>query len=237
MGKNIISQRRGRGTLRYRSQLHRFKHFFNFPKTESQPVLGKIIELTRDVSKSAPLAIIKYENGSKAIIPAPLGVREGTYVTLGLDSPNPGNIMELSQIPDGTNICAIEKLPGSGPIFCRTAGSSARILSKINNEVTIEFPSKKQKRFDDKCRAVIGIISGSGKREKPVLKAGKMHHIMQAKNKLYPVVSGVAMNAVDHPFGSGRGRHMGKPATAPRNAPPGRKVGLIRAKRTGRGKK
>src|SRR3989344_1467224 len=104
MGKNIISQRRGRGTLRYRSQLHRFKHFFNFPKTESQPVLGKIIELTRDVSKSAPLAIIKYENGSKAIIPAPLGVREGTYVTLGLDSPNPGNIMELSQIPDGTNI-------------------------------------------------------------------------------------------------------------------------------------
>jgi len=57
---------------------------------------------------------------------------------------------------------------------------------------------------------------------------------MKAKNKLYQRVSGVAMNAVDHPFGSGRGRHIGKSKVAPRNAPPGRNVGLIRARRTGR---
>ena len=45
------------------------------------------------------------------------------------------------------------------------------------------------------------------------------------------------MNAVDHPFGSGRGRHIGKSQIAPRFAPPGRKVGMIRARRTGRKKK
>ena len=59
---------------------------------------------------------------------------------------------------------------------------------------------------------------------------------MKARNKLYPRTSGVAMNAVDHPFGCGRGRHVGKPKTVSRFAPPGRKVGLIAPKRTGRRK-
>jgi large subunit ribosomal protein L2 len=70
--------------------------------------------------------------------------------------------------------------------------------------------------------------------DKPVLKAGKKAKIMKGKNKLFPKTSGVAMNAVDHPFGSGRGRHMGKPRTVSRNAPPGRKVGSIASKRTGK---
>ena len=60
---------------------------------------------------------------------------------------------------------------------------------------------------------------------------------MKSFGKLYPRTSGVAMNAVDHPFGSGRGRHIGKPLTPPRFAPPGRNVGLLHAKRTGRKKK
>ena len=96
------------------------------------------------------------------------------------------------------------------------------------------MPSKKQKQFHPNCRATVGVIAGSGKGEKPILKAGKRHHMMKARNKLYPQTSGVAMNAVDHPFGSGRGRHKGKPTIAPRFAPPGRKVGMIRARRTGR---
>ena len=57
---------------------------------------------------------------------------------------------------------------------------------------------------------------------------------MHARGKLYPRTSGVAMNAVDHPFGSGRGRHIGKAKTPPRGAPAGRNVGSIRARRTGR---
>jgi len=68
------------------------------------------------------------------------------------------------------------------------------------------------------------------------MKAGKKMHAMRARNKLYPRTSGVAMNAVDHPFGSGRGRHAGKPKTAPRYASPGRNVGLLHARKTGRGR-
>ena len=57
---------------------------------------------------------------------------------------------------------------------------------------------------------------------------------MQARNKLYPRTSAVSMNAVDHPFGSGRGSHAGNPTIAPRFAPPGRKVGKLRPRRTGK---
>ena len=108
---------------------------------------------------------------------------------------------------------------------------------KSPKSITVELPSKKQKTFLPDCRATIGVIAGSGKQEKPFVKAGTRYHAMKAKGKLYPRTSGVAMNAVDHPFGSGRGRHMGKSQIPPRFASPGRKVGMIRARRTGRRKK
>jgi len=60
---------------------------------------------------------------------------------------------------------------------------------------------------------------------------------MRAKNKYYPIVSGVAMNAVCHPFGGSRSLRKGRPTIAPKNAPPGRMVGMIRPRRTGRKKR
>ena len=57
---------------------------------------------------------------------------------------------------------------------------------------------------------------------------------MKARNKLYPRVSGVAMNAVDHPFGGSQSSHKGRPTQSPRSAPPGRKVGKIAPRRTGK---
>ena len=80
------------------------------------------------------------------------------------------------------------------------------------------------------------MVAGGLRNTKPFLKAGNKFHYVKSKAKKWPVVRGVAMNAVDHPFGSGRGRHVGKPKTPPRNAPPGRNVGLIKARRTGKKK-
>ena len=100
----------------------------------------------------------------------------------------------------------------------------------------VELPYKKTKYFNSDCRATIGIISGAGRLDKQFIKAGFKYHTMKARGKLYPRTSGVAMNAVDHPFGSGRGRHIGKSKVAPRNAPPGRNVGILRSRRTGKRK-
>ena len=207
-----------------------------YPKLPSETINGEIVEIVHDQARSAPVAIIKLSNNELFCIPAPENVRVGDFISFGAEGElKIGNVMMLSNIPEGTSIYNIEKFPNSNITgFCRTAGSSARIVSRAKEYVVVQLPSKKQKKFDPNCRAVVGIIAGSGRLEKPIVKAGKHHHMKKARNKLYPIVSGVAMNAVDHPFGSGRGRHMGKPATPPRNAPPGRKVGLIRARRTGR---
>ncbi|MFW9956394.1 MAG: 50S ribosomal protein L2, partial [Candidatus Thorarchaeota archaeon] len=56
------------------------------------------------------------------------------------------------------------------------------------------------------------------------------------KARKWPVVRGAAMNAVSHPHGGGSHQSPGRPSTVSRHAPPGRKVGNIAARRTGRKK-
>jgi len=233
MGKRIISQRRGRGTTTYRSHSFHFKGFTSYPRLD-QKIIGKITDLFNDPGRTAPLAEIQFGK-SKILIPAPEGVKVNQDVSCGEKNITTGNIVNLSDIPIGIEICNIEKSPGTGPSFCKSSGAKATIINK-GTKITLQFKTKKQRDFDPKCRATIGIVAGSGRKEKPFVKAGKRHHAMRARGKLYPKTSGVAMNAVDHPFGCGRGRHMGKPKTVSRNAPPGRKVGLISSKRTGRRK-
>lgn len=242
MGKNIIQQRRGRGTTTYKAPSHRYKGNITYRKLDNNEkegvVYGKIKDIVDCPGHSAPIALIEYENREKAFISAPIGVKVNQIVASGISAPlQTGNTLPLKNIPEGTSIYNIEIKPGDGGKFVRTSGSFARVIGKDGEDIIVMLPSKKQKVFNPECRATIGVIAGGGAKEKPVLKAGKMMHAMRAKNKLYPKTSGVAMNAVDHPFGSGRGRHAGKPKTPPRWAPAGRKVGLIRARRTGRKRK
>jgi large subunit ribosomal protein L8e len=81
---------------------------------------------------------------------------------------------------------------------------------------------------------MIGLVSGGGRTDKPILKAGRAYHKYRVKRNEWPKVRGVAMNPVDHPHGGGNHQHIGKPATVHRYTPAGRKVGLIAARRTGR---
>lgn len=234
MGKRIIAQRRGRGSFTYKTHGHRYKGNVNFIRFIKEPKTGRVKNIYNDPGRSAPVAEIKVEDDTIMKIPAPLGLKINDIVTWGFPKYTSGNMLMLEEIPEGTFINSVEKIPGSGPSFCRAAGTFAKIVSKLKDKIVVQLPSKKNRIFDSKCRAIIGIVSGGGRKEKPIVKAGKMHYIQRARGKLYPRTSGVAMNAVDHPFGCGRGRHIGKTKVPPRNAPPGRKVGLIRARRTGR---
>jgi large subunit ribosomal protein L8e len=67
-----------------------------------------------------------------------------------------------------------------------------------------------------------------------MLKAGRAYHAAKAKRNSWPKVRGVAMNPVEHPHGGGNHQHIGHASTVSRWAPPGQKVGLIAARRTGR---
>merc|ERR1712007_341618 len=82
-------------------------------------------------------------------------------------------------------------------------------------------------------RAMIGVVAGGGRIDKPLLKAGRAYHKYKAKRHSWPKTRGVAMNPVDHPHGGGNHQHIGKASTISRGAVSGQKAGLIAARRTG----
>jgi len=233
MGKRIIQQARGHGSSTYRVKRKSFKHKLKYPpKLEGQ---GQITKLFNSSGHSAPIAKIKYEKGF-FYIPAFNKMIEKENIDFKSEEIKDGNILELKNIPVKTHIYNIESKPRDGGVFIKSGGSSAVVNKTIDKNVFVLMSSKKEKKFNQNCRAVIGIIAGAGRLDKPVIKAGKKHHIKRSKGKLWPRTSAVKMNAIDHPFGSGRAKNP-KSKIAKRNAPPGRKVGLLRPRRTGRKKR
>lgn len=238
MGKNIIAQKRGKGSTAYRTPSFRYKGAAAHPPMQSGSMQGTVIDMTTSQAHSAPLALIEYTNGSSSLMLVPEGLRVGQQVHVGDQAPlEAGNTLALADIPEGSLVYNIESLPGDGGKFARASGTFARVQSKTPAGVIVRMPSKKTKVFNAGCRATIGILAGAGRLEKPLLKAGNAMYKARKKNQLYPVVSGSAMNAVDHPFGNKRTLRKSKATPVSRHAPPGRKVGMIAARRTGRKKK
>jgi large subunit ribosomal protein L2 len=233
MGKRIIQQARGKGSKTYRVPRRSFQFRVKYPSKLTGE--GEIIKLFNSAGHSAPLAKVKYDKGIFYML-AFKGMIEGQKISFGGKEVKEGNIMELKDVPLKTQVYHIESRPRDGGVFIRSAGNSA-VVKRISQEgVFVTMPSKKDKKFNPKCRATIGRIAGAGRQEKPVIRAGKKHHMKKAKNKLWPRTSAVKVNVIDHPFGSGRGKNP-KSKIAKRNAPPGKKVGLIRPRRTGRRKR
>lgn|SRR3989344_3985104 len=228
MGKNLIQQKRGKGSPRYIAPSHRWQES-RYRDSITQP--GRIVEFVDCDGHSAPLARIRYDDGEECLVVAVEGLRIGDAV--GAQTHTEGSTMILQDIPEGTMICNIELQPGDGGKFVRAGGTCAKILTKTPEGVVVRLPSKKEKTFFPSCRATIGVVAGGGRLEKPLLKAGKTFFIMQQKNKRWPLVSGNSMNAVSHPYGGKRKAHKGRPTIAPKNAPPGRNVGKLHPRRTG----
>jgi large subunit ribosomal protein L2 len=230
MAKRIIVQARGRGGPRYRVRRKAFSIRPRYPLD----LLGEgtVVKMVNSLGHSAPLAKIRYNKGI-FFMPAFKGMVEGQKIEFESGNIVPGNILRLKDIPVKNLIYNIESRPGDGGVFIRTGGNSGVVNRTSEAGVFILMPSKKEKEFNPKCRATIGVIAGGGRLDKPIIKAGKNYHIKKSKGgKLWPRTSAVKMNAIDHPFGSGRGKRI-KSKIAKRNAPPGARVGLLRPRRTG----
>lgn len=238
MGKNLIQQARGTGSPTYRAPSFRYKGEAKHLQQNAQTLIGKIIDLIHCPGHSAPLAKINYSNGETCLMIATDGMKVGDNVTTGIQAEiKEGNTLPLVNLPEGTLIYNLESMPGDGGRFARSSGTFAKIIGKMKGKVVVELPSKKSRLFDQNCRASIGIVSGAGRTEKPFLKAGTAYYYHKARNKKYPHISGAAQNAVDHPFGNHRTSRKSKSRPVSRHAPPGRKVGMISPRRSGRKKK
>jgi len=232
MGKRILQQRRGKGGIQFRSRTRGKIAPSRYPRGQSSATVTAIFD---ERGRSAPLMQLRYGQREFAYVPAVAGLSVGSEVSMGTEaSPVGGNVLPLSSIPEGTRVCNIELRPGDGGRLVRASGSSAVLFSKAGGRVMLKLPSGKNILVDGRCRASIGEVAGGGRKEKPFLTAGARHHAMRAAGRVYPRMRGVAMAVVYHPFGGGRHQHPGKSTSTSRNAPPGRKVGLIAPRKTGR---
>ena len=237
MGRRIRGQRRGRGTPTFRAPSHRYKAEMSHRKVEDGDLVsGTVIDIEHDPARSAPVADVEFDDGDRRLVLAPEGITVGDQIQVGVSAAiEPGNTLPLAEIPEGVPVCNVEANQGDGGKFARASGVNATLMAHDRNVAVVKLPSGEVKRLDPQCRATIGVVAGGGRTEKPMVKAGNKYHKVQGRGTVWPRVRGVAMNAVDHPFGGGGRQHPGKPKSISRNAPPGRKVGDISSRRTGRG--
>ncbi len=194
---------------------------------------GQVKDIVHDPGRGAPMVAVKLETGETYYSVVPEGVYEGQPTQIGSKAAvEIGNVLPLGKIPEGTMVCSIELSPGDGGKMARSSGAYATVVAHTPEGTILKLPSKRTKYVNDLCRATIGVISGAGRTEKPFLKAGSKFHLMKAKGHMYPRTRGIAMIAASHPYGSSKkgGR---KVTTVSRNAPPGKKVGLIAARSAG----
>ena len=213
---------------------HRFPGANRMPRVSE--VVGEVTELIHSPVHTAPLARVKLPDGETTLVVATEGISIGSNVAIGDNvSLRPGNITTISNIPEGTAINNLELRPGDGGKVARTAGNSAFVEAHLDNgKVRIRLPSGTSRDMPGKCRATIGVLAGHGRGEMPMRTAGAAHYKAKARGKLYPHVSGVAMNPVAHPHGGGNHQAVHGPNSVARGTSPGAKVGNIAPSRTGR---
>ncbi len=228
MGKNLRQQRRGKGTAVYKSPSHRYLGEIKYEETTG----GTVVDIVDAPGRNAPVAVID-SNGKHIMNIAHEGMQLGQNI--GESAAASGNILELGKIPEGSKIYNIELHSGDGGRLCRSSGAFATLIAHEKGKSVLLLSSREKKILSDNCRATIGSVASSGRTEKPFRTAGQHSMAMRALGKYYPHVKGVAKNAVDHPFGGST--RPGKQKSVSRDMPPGKKVGSISPKRTGKKKK
>ncbi len=240
MGKHILVQRKGRAHKPFTILASRRRQpikYRRIPKGDKMTLKGKIIDIVHETARGTPLIEVLYEDGVKRFELPPEGVAVGDMIEIGEKVPlKVGNSMKLANIEDGAIIYNIELHEGDGGKIVRGSGTFATVVSRMGKNISVSLPSGELKVFSPECYATIGVVSGGGRPMKPLMKAGLAFYLNRAKgHHRWPRVRSNMMNAVSHPFGGGY--KAKRPKTTSRNAPPGRKVGLIAARRTGAHKK
>mmetsp|Transcript_7909 Transcript_7909/g.11907 ORF Transcript_7909/g.11907 Transcript_7909/m.11907 type:complete len:256 (+) Transcript_7909:45-812(+) len=244
MGKIILSQRKGKIGVYKRSNKKNIgsTSYRNYDILEKKAsILGFVENLVISKSSHKPVAIIRFENRFLKktfyeLFVAVEGIYIGQYISCGIKSKlNLGNVVPVGHVLPGLFVSNIEEKPGDCGSLAKSSGAFAGILNHNSSLVTtkIRLPSKNTKTVSSLCRATIGIVAGSGRVDKPLLKAGASFFKFKNSRKKYYRVRGVAQNPVDHPHGGGNHQHIGFPSTISKRSSPGQKVGLIGARKTG----
>jgi len=200
-GRNMYGRLTARGIGGGAKQKIRLIDF----KRNKLGVEGTVEAIEYDPIRSARIALLKYTDGEKRYIIAPMGLQVGAKLVSGpTAAPEIGNCLPLKTIPVGMSIHNIELMPGRGGQMVRTAGGMATLMSRDEGYAQVRLPSGEIRRINENCYATIGQV-GNIEHENVVLgKAGRSRH-----RGIRPITRGMARNPVDHPNGGGQGKSKG----------------------------
>jgi large subunit ribosomal protein L2 len=188
--------------VRHRGGGHKRKYRLIDFKRDKDDIPARVESIEYDPNRSARIALLIYADGERRYIIAPLGLRVGDSVVSGEQAEvRVGNTLPLWRIPLGTMIHNIELSPGKGGQIARSAGTSAQVLAKEGDYVTLRLPSGETRLIHQKCLATIGQVGNVDHGNIKLGKAGRKRWLGWR-----PAVRGSAMNPNDHPHGGGEGR-------------------------------
>ena len=198
----------GKITVRHRGGGAKKKYRIIDFKRRKDGIAATVIGIEYDPNRTANIALICYEDGEKAYILAPEGLKDGMKVMNGPEAEvRVGNCLPLSQIPVGTQIHNIELHPGKGGQMVRSAGNGAQLMAKEGKFATLRLPSGEMRMVPIVCRATVGVIGNGDHNLINIGKAGRKRNM-----GIRPTVRGSVMNPNDHPHGGGEGKTgIGRP--------------------------
>ena len=199
-----VKGRNNRGviTCRHRGGGHKLLYRVSDFRRNKHNIPAKVASIEYDPNRNARIALLYYQDGEKRYILHPANLTVGTTVISGPDAPfEIGNALPLSKMPLGTTVHNVELVPGKGGQIVRAAGTSAQVVAKDGDYVTLRLPSTEVRLVRRDCYATIGAVGNSESRNVSLGKAGRKRW----KGRR-PEVRGSVMNPVDHPHGGGEGR-------------------------------
>jgi len=200
--RNKGRNNRGIITIRHRGGGHKKLYRIIDFKRNKYGVEGVVAGIEYDPNRNARIALIHYLDGEKRYVLHPKNLNVGNKILSGSGSPlNIGNSLPLEEIPLGTSIHNIELIPNRGGQIVRAAGTSAKILAKEGDYITLRLPSKEIRLIRKECLATIGEVSNNDAFLVQSGKAGRTRWLGKR-----PTVRGSVMNPCDHPHGGGEGR-------------------------------
>jgi len=200
--RNKGRNNRGVITIRHRGGGHKKRYRLIDFKRNKFNIEGIVASIEYDPNRNARIALINYLDGEKLYILHPKNLSVGDTIFSGSGSPlNIGNALPIEEIPLGTSIHNIELIPNHGGQIVRAAGTSAKILAKEGNYVTLRLPSKEIRLIRKECFGTIGEVSNNDAFLVQSGKAGRTRWLGKR-----PTVRGSVMNPCDHPHGGGEGR-------------------------------
>jgi len=195
----------GRVTSRFRGGGHKQAYRLIDFKRRNFDMPATVERLEYDPNRTAFIALIKYANGEQAYILAPQKLKVGdTVVSAEKCDVQPGNAMQLRNIPVGTFVHNVEMKPGKGGQMARSAGTFAQLVGRDGGYAQLKLSSGEMRVVPGECMATIGAVSNPDHMNQSFGKAGRMRW-----KGFRPHNRGVVMNPIDHPHGGGEGRTSG----------------------------